>query len=44
MNYDCFCVVQVADMQRELEELQPQLVKASAENEKMMAVSIGITV
>ena len=31
-------------MQKELEELQPQLVKASAENEKMMKVGIAFTV
>ena len=32
-----FCV-QVADMQKELEELQPQLVKTAEENTKMMKV------
>ena len=30
--------IQVADMQKELEELQPQLVVAAEENEKMMIV------
>lgn len=29
---------QVADMQIELEELQPQLVQTAAENEKMLTV------
>ena len=35
-----FIVFQVADMQVELEELQPKLVVASEENTKMMAVCI----
>ena len=35
----CCCVaVQVADMQKELEELQPQLEAAATENEKMLVV------
>ena len=33
----CFCL-QVADMQKELEELQPQLVETAAENIQMMKV------
>ncbi|KAL3853467.1 hypothetical protein ACJMK2_017003 [Sinanodonta woodiana] len=33
-----FAASQVADMQKELEELQPQLVVAAAENSKMMVV------
>ena len=35
-----FVIFQVADMQVELEELQPKLVVASEENIKMMAVCI----
>jgi hypothetical protein len=31
-------MLQVADMQVELEELQPQLVVSAAENEKMLTV------
>ena len=34
-----FAATQVADMQIELEDLQPKLVIASEENEKMMKVS-----
>ena len=34
-----FAATQVADMQIELEDLQPKLVVASEENEKMMKVS-----
>ena len=33
----------VADMQKELEELQPQLVETAAENDKMMVVCIQFT-
>ena len=33
-----FAASQVADMQRELEELQPQLVKTAEENVKMMGI------
>ncbi|XP_069101059.1 dynein axonemal heavy chain 12-like isoform X1 [Argopecten irradians] len=33
-----FAATQVAEMQRELEELQPQLVKSQEENSKMMVV------
>ncbi|XP_052780138.1 dynein axonemal heavy chain 12-like isoform X1 [Mya arenaria] len=33
-----FAASQVADMQKELEELQPQLVVSAAENEKMLVV------
>ena len=33
-----FCLFQVADMQKELEELQPQLVVAAEENSKMLVV------
>jgi len=33
-----FAATQVADMQIELEDLQPKLVVASEENEKMMKV------
>ena len=33
-----FAASQVADMQKELEELQPQLVISAEENEKMMVV------
>ncbi|XP_019624138.1 PREDICTED: dynein heavy chain 12, axonemal-like isoform X1 [Branchiostoma belcheri] len=33
-----FAASQVAEMQKELEDLQPQLITASAENEKMMVV------
>lgn len=33
-----FAAEQVAEMQKELEELQPQLVTTAAENEKMMAL------
>jgi dynein heavy chain len=33
-----FAASQVADMQKELEELQPKLVEASTENERMMKV------
>ncbi len=33
-----FAASQVADMQKELEELQPQLVISAEENEKMMIV------
>lgn len=34
---------QVAEMQKELEELQPQLVTTAAENEKMMIVCFTLT-
>ena len=33
-----FFIIQVADMQVELEELQPQLVETAAENAKMLTV------
>lgn len=34
-----FAASQVAEMQQELQELQPQLVETAAQNEKMMVVS-----
>ena len=37
-GYFVYYFVQVADMQVELEDLQPKLVVASEENEKMMKV------
>lgn len=37
-NKDAFIDTQVADMQKELEDLQPQLVIAAEENTRMMKV------
>lgn len=44
---DSLCCFQVADMQKELEELQPQLVETAKENTKMMKVctaSLGVII
>ena len=38
VSADLMSYLQVADMQKELEELQPQLVETAKENTKMMKV------